>query len=169
MKKSIQCANEKKSPPNLTPKTPSHARIPDSDEHTRRSRRAQAPSAQTASTVDRSLIDTSFRASERLRLTARFDAIRRRGSWVRGQWVSVGILQNSGGVNRVGVRVQRGVKKATTRNRSKRVFRSVYRLNKHRLRPGFDIIVVLLKTGCPPFDSLQEDFFRACKRLDITF
>ncbi len=167
MKKPLQCGDEKKSPTNLAPKATTHVWISEAHEHARRSRRAKASSSKAATAVDCSLIDTSFRAPERLRLSARFDDIRRRGVWVRGQWISVGILSNATRSTRVGIRVQRGIKKAVTRNRSKRVFRSVYRVTKHRLSPGFDLVVVLLKTGCDDFDILQEDFIRVCARLKI--
>ncbi len=86
---------------------------------------------------------------------------------MRGQWLSLGALPNELTNNRVGIRVRRGVKRAVTRNRIKRVFKSVYQTNKSRLKSGFDLVVVLSNAGSPARQELQTDFLKVCQRLKL--
>ncbi len=52
------------------------------------------------------------------------------------------------------------------RNRSKRVFRTTYRMNKHRLKTGFDLVVVLSRYfDGNEADRLERDFLKLGERL----
>ena len=112
--------------------------------------------------------NASLGARERLRLSSRFDAIRRQGRWARGRFLTIGILPNGLTVTRVGLRVQRGVKKAVVRNRSKRMFRTAYRMNKHQFKNGFDIVVVIsrLYTGGDAA-ALEHDLMKLGNSLKL--
>ena len=43
--------------------------------------------------------------------------------------------------NRIGITVSKKLGKAHVRNRTRRRLREVYRINEHRFRPGWDIVV----------------------------
>ena len=49
---------------------------------------------------------------------------------------------NRSASNRVGVTVGKKLGKAVVRNRVRRRIREIYRLNEHRFKPGWDIVVV---------------------------
>jgi ribonuclease P protein component len=51
-------------------------------------------------------------------------------------------LENRAGLTRLGIAVSRKVGKAFVRNRIKRMIREYFRLNKHRLPPGADLVFV---------------------------
>jgi ribonuclease P protein component len=80
--------------------------------------------------------------------------------------MAIGALPNQLKTSRVGIRVQRGLRRAVDRNRIKRVFRAVYRHKRTRLQPGFDIVVVLYKDA-NEYQKVEQDFAKVCKRLRI--
>ena len=65
----------------------------------------------------------------------------------RSQGVANGLLvlyarENHTGCNRVGITVSKKLGKAHIRNRVRRRFREIYRLNEDQFLPGWDIVVV---------------------------
>ena len=65
----------------------------------------------------------------------------------RSQGVANGLLvlytrENRTGCNRVGITVSKKLGKAHIRNRVRRRFREIYRLNEDQFLPGWDIVVV---------------------------
>ena len=57
---------------------------------------------------------------------------------------------------------------AVVRNRARRRLREVYRLNAHRLRQGYDIILVARgRTGTAAWKDLNDTFLRLCRKLDL--
>ncbi|MDR1458318.1 MAG: ribonuclease P protein component [Puniceicoccales bacterium] len=61
---------------------------------------------------------------------------------------------------RFAVIVSKKVGNAVYRNRLKRIFREIFRLNQHRLVPGFDYLVVAKSGIIDRYDDLQELFLR---------
>ena len=51
--------------------------------------------------------------------------------------------KNRTGGNRVGITVSKKLGKAHIRNRARRRFREIYRLNEEKFQPGWDIVVVV--------------------------
>ena len=52
--------------------------------------------------------------------------------------------------------------------RARRRLREVYRLNAHRLRQGYDIILVARgRTGTVAWKELNDTFLRLCRKLDL--
>ena len=102
---------------------------------------------------------------ERLRLTARFRAVRQGGRWVVGRYVAVGSLPNALTQARVGVRVKRGVRGAVARNRAKRLVREWCRQHGTILAAGQDVVIVLRQIE--PIDpaSLNDELNSLCQQL----
>ena len=70
--------------------------------------------------------------------------------------------------NRVGLTVSTKLGHAVVRNRARRRLREVYRLNAHRLRQGYDIILVARgRTGTVAWKELNDTFLRLCRKLDL--
>ena len=70
--------------------------------------------------------------------------------------------------NRIGITVSKKLGKAHVRNRTRRRLREVYRINEHRFRPGWDIVVVARsKAVDAPFDKLTASYLALAKKAGI--
>ena len=70
--------------------------------------------------------------------------------------------------NRLGLTASVKLGHAVVRNRARRRLREVYRLNSHRLRQGYDIILVARgRTGTAAWKDLNDTFLRLCRKLDL--
>jgi ribonuclease P protein component len=70
--------------------------------------------------------------------------------------------------NRVGITVSKKLGKAHIRNRVRRRFREVYRLNEELFQPGWDIVVVARsKAVDAPFDQLVKGYLALAKKAGI--
>jgi len=85
----------------------------------------------------------SFPKTERLRRTSEFRHILRNARSVQEEGVSLCFSENSSAVeSRLGIVVSRRVfKRASDRNRAKRVARDFFRLRKLEFRASFDFVV----------------------------
>ena len=88
-----------------------------------------------------------------LRKPEQYNVVYRQGKRLRGSHFSLIYLENDQGFNRLGISV-RGVKKAVSRNRMKRIIREFYRLNRNFLPPSKDIVFAVRKE-CT-FKNLHE-------------
>lgn len=79
---------------------------------------------------------------ERLKKRAEFKAVFERGrSWANRAAV-IYVLERGKAGRQVGFSVSKRLGGAVRRNRVRRLFREIYRLNRHRLRDGVDIILI---------------------------
>ena len=70
--------------------------------------------------------------------------------------------------NRVGITVSQKLGKAQVRNRVRRRFREVYRLNEEKFFPGWDIVVVARsKAVDASFDKLTKSYLSLAKKAGI--
>ncbi len=148
------------------PETTSDAWLSVAHAEARRAKNPQSSSEKRPlATHPRVIPRATFRPPERLKLTARFRAIRRAGHWVKGAGLAVGTLPNALLHPRLGIRIQRGLRGAVARNRAKRLVRELYRQNKQAFGSGRDIIVVLKRIHGLDQAHLKEELLSLCKKL----
>ena len=76
--------------------------------------------------------------------------------------------KNRTGCNRVGITVSKKLGKAHVRNRVRRRFREVYRLNEEKFQPGWDIVVVA-RSRCigASFQKLTQAYLSLAEKAGI--
>ena len=76
--------------------------------------------------------------------------------------------KNKTGENRVGITVSKKLGKAYVRNRVRRRFREVYRLNEEKFQPGWDIVVVArTKSIHADFGKLTAAYLQLAEKAGI--
>lgn len=76
--------------------------------------------------------------------------------------------KNRTGGNRVGITVSKKLGKAHIRNRVRRRFREIYRLNEEKFQPGWDIVVVARgKSITADFQKLTEAYLLLAEKAGI--
>ena len=76
--------------------------------------------------------------------------------------------RNRTGCNRVGITVSKKLGKAHVRNRVRRRFREIYRLNVSLFQPGWDIVVVArTKAVDAEFAKLTKSYLTLAKKANI--
>lgn len=105
--------------------------------------------------------DESYPKTSRLVKTADFRKIYRSGSSYSSGPFILKVLPNTININRIGFSISsRSIKKASKRNRVRRLFRESFRRNKARLRQGFDMVIVVRKEPDNRFSYKKaEDVF----------
>src|SRR5262245_17718114 len=90
-----------------------------------------------------------FRKAEHLRSPLDFRRIYDAGCSVRDSLLTIFAGRNDLPHCRLGLSVSRKVGNAVTRNRFRRLLREAFRLTKHKLPPGLDLILIP-RTGTTP-------------------
>ena len=76
--------------------------------------------------------------------------------------------KNRAGINRVGITVSKKLGKAHIRNRVRRRFREVYRLNEERFQSGWDIVVVARSRAIEAdFSDLTKAYLQLARKAGI--
>lgn len=76
--------------------------------------------------------------------------------------------KNGGKENRLGFTVSTKLGGAVVRNRVRRRLREIYRLNEHRLKPGYDIVVVArVRAVNSRYDKLDQQFLALASKLGL--
>ena len=76
--------------------------------------------------------------------------------------------KNNTGRNRLGITVSTKLGKAVVRNRIRRRYREIYRLNEDRLVTGCDIVIVARgRSQDAEFARMEKDFLKLCGKLGI--
>ena len=102
--------------------------------------------------------DERFRKKEHLLKSKDFSKVYKKGAFAKGRGVVLYCLANNLGHNRLGFSIgAKNVKRATSRNRIKRLFREFYRKSRPELKIGFDIVLVVRRD---PGEDLTYDFLR---------
>jgi len=83
-------------------------------------------------------------------------------------YVVVYCRRNREKVNRLGYTVSTKLGHAVVRNRVRRRLREIYRLNAHKLKPGYDIVVVARSRSVgAEYKKLEDSFLHACGQLGL--
>ncbi len=110
----------------------------------------------------------SLKKSEHLRKNSDFKRVYSKGRSCADHFVVLFVLPNNLGRNRIGLSVSAKVGKAVKRNRIKRLFREVYRLNKDKLIQGLDLIFLARKDAIKlDFPKMERSILRLYKRARI--
>ncbi|MDD5436189.1 MAG: ribonuclease P protein component [Candidatus Omnitrophica bacterium] len=115
--------------------------------------------------------DESFPKREHLLKSKEFSRVYKKGFSARALGVILYCLANGLEHNRLGFSIGSGnIKRATSRNRMRRLFREVYRKNKDSLKKGSDIVLVIKKDMCRDltYDSAKATFLKLAKDVRLT-
>jgi ribonuclease P protein component len=81
--------------------------------------------------------------------------------------VAVGVAPNGLALNRMAVRLRKGIKPAVLRNRLKRLIREAFRSQAKKLKPGFDFVLSVLVTKEVNLYEFKEDLQKLCSRARL--
>jgi ribonuclease P protein component len=111
----------------------------------------------------------TFRKHEHLRRPSEFQRVYDRRCSASDDWLIVYVCENDLPYARVGLSVSRKVGGAVQRNRMRRLYREAFRLSKHELPVGIDLILIPRRTDEPTLEVLMQALPRlvrkAAKRL----
>jgi ribonuclease P protein component len=89
-----------------------------------------------------------------------------KGKSASSQYTAVYCRKNKRRVNQLGITVSTKIGKAVQRNRVRRRYREIYRLNEDKFDAGYDIVIVArAKSTTARFGELEKDFLRLCGKL----
>ena len=115
--------------------------------------------------------DERFSKKEHLLKSKDFSKVYKKGLAGRSDGVMLYCLANALEHNRLGFSIgSKNIKRATSRNRIRRLFREVYRKLKGRLKRGFDIVIVVRKdiSATISYDSATVTFLKLAKEARLT-
>lgn len=109
-----------------------------------------------------------FTKKERLRLANDFKKVYEQGKAYQSKKLVLFVLDTSYAMRRIGFVAGKKVGKAVKRNKVKRLLREVYRLNKHRLISGIDLVVVAKREAAElGFKEIEEEILRLSKKAGL--
>jgi ribonuclease P protein component len=102
----------------------------------------------------------SFKKAERLQKRKEFEEVYKKGHRIKGKCLWLYLLRGKK-ERKVGIVVEKRIKKAVLRNRIKRLLRENWRLNKERMEPSFHLVISARK-GAEQlnFWQMREEFLR---------
>ncbi len=111
----------------------------------------------------------TFKRSERLIFSRDFLCVKQHGRYFFCNGLTVQVLcDDTDRPTRLGLVVSKKVGIAVKRNRVKRLIREVFRLNKHRLKTGCDIVFIpKAQRVQDTYKDMERDFIYLCKQADI--
>ena len=110
-----------------------------------------------------------MKAAVTLKENRDFRRLYRKGATAVDRCMVLYCRRNHLGRNRYGFTVSTKLGKAVVRNRARRRLREVYRLNRDKLRPGYDVLLVARgRTLTAPWKDLNATFLRLCRKLELT-
>ncbi|HOD30285.1 MAG TPA: ribonuclease P protein component [Smithellaceae bacterium] len=107
--------------------------------------------------------EQSYRKLERIISSKRYRAIYRQGVWKSSQNFTSVIYENNQGIKRLGIAVSKKAGNSVRRNRTKRLLREFFRLNKKMFPAGYDVVLIA-KKNIPPLT-----YHQACEELTRLF
>ena len=109
-----------------------------------------------------------MKASVTVKENHTFRRIYRKGKSAVTPCIVVYCQKNRGGFTRLGVTVSTKIGHAVVRNRVRRQLREIWRLNKDRMLPGYDVIIVArVKAVHTPYRKIEQQYLQALKELGL--
>lgn len=103
-----------------------------------------------------------------IKLNKDFKRLYYRGKKIACGYVAVYVMKNRLGQNRLGLTCGKTVGNAVVRNRVKRLMRESYRLCEHRLKDGYDVVMVArAKAVGKSFEAVFKDVRYAFYKLEL--
>lgn len=109
----------------------------------------------------------TFRKNQRLVENSEFRTVIESGVRINGGFFTLYVLENEVGFPRLGVSVSKRCGKAYLRNRAKRLFREVFRLNQHNLAEKYDYLVIVNKKRKNSDNEYLKKHLKNVKMQDI--
>lgn len=97
-----------------------------------------------------------FRPQEHLRRRADFQRVYDRRRSVSNDWLIVYACENGLAHLRLGLSVSRKFGGAVERNRLRRLYREAFRLTRHEMPSGMDLILIPRRSQPPSLDELKQ-------------
>jgi ribonuclease P protein component len=109
-----------------------------------------------------------MKAEKTVKENYEFRRIYRKGKSVVSPYMVLYCQRNRQGKTRLGITVSTKLGKAVVRNRVRRRFREIWRLNLPKTMPGWDIILVARgRTARAPYQKLDNEYCRLLKEAGI--
>lgn len=109
-----------------------------------------------------------MRFSTSLKNNYEFRRLYAKGKSVASAYTVVYCRKNKGLINKLGLTVSTKLGKAVRRNRIRRRYKEIYRLNEDKFIPGYDIVVVARsKSAGATYQELEVDFMTLMKWLGL--
>jgi ribonuclease P protein component len=110
-------------------------------------------------------LDCRFRRHERLRSPRDFRRCYDRRRSAADGWLIVYACENGLPHSRLGLSVSRKVGNAVVRNRLRRLYREAFRLSKHELPHGYDLILIPRQKIEPPLEALKASLIKLVRQI----
>jgi ribonuclease P protein component len=98
----------------------------------------------------------AFRPAEHLRRPSDFRRVYNRRRSASDAWILVYGCENGLGFLRLGLSVSRKMGSATERNRLKRLYREAFRLTRHEMASGLDLVLIPRTPKAVSLDELKR-------------
>jgi ribonuclease P protein component len=107
----------------------------------------------------------AFRPAEHLRRPADFRRTYDRRRSVSDSWLIVYACENGLPHLRLGLSVSRKVGQAVHRNRLRRLYREAFRLTRHEMPTGLDLVLIPRKPDEPTLEALKRSLPRLVRQV----
>src|SRR5438270_3956557 len=111
-----------------------------------------------------------FPKSRRLTLNSEFQRVRAKGSSLRGEILTLGVLKNAwpSSAARAGFVTSKRVGSAVARNQTRRRLREIFRKHQHELEPGIWIVTIAsARAARASYSALEDEWLRLAHRASI--